>query len=78
MKMENKHEEKDRSEDHKSLHLNSGHSERVSYDGDLLPDDIGDTNELVDESAQVTSKQSAVIMGDLFFLYPRPLTKMFR
>lgn len=58
MKMENKRDdEKDRPEEQTSRHPDLGHSEDFRSHEGLVPDDIGDTNELVDESAHVRSKQ---------------------
>ena len=70
MTMEHKDDnEIGRSEDHSSLHPCSGHPEELPYNGTLLTEDVGDTNELVDESAQVTSKQRSTVARAMFSSY---------
>ena len=61
MNMENKHANKDRSEDHGSVHPGAENSEGFQDESILIPEDIEDANELVDESAQLTSKQPAFV-----------------
>ena len=58
MRMENEDDnQKGAPESRSSLHPDSDPSKEIQYDGGLVPDNVEDTNELVDESAQVTSKQ---------------------
>ena len=57
MRMENRDDnQKGAPESRSSLHPGSDPSKEIQCDGGLVPENIEDTNELVDESTQVTSK----------------------